>query len=99
MNNGFNVKRPTLTANEVYTMELNEPCYSALVKNFTEGALYVFNGNDKNSFDESKAIKINPKMGQNVFINLIVNSSEESFNKLFFKSVAGGEIEVQLIGF
>lgn len=99
MNNGFNIFRNTLVANEVTEIDLEQPSYEAIVKNSTTGALYVFSGNSIDDFDVNLSIKIEAGMGQMVFINNINNGNEDSFNKLFFKSENNGEIEVQVIGF
>lgn len=99
MNNKFNLYRETLVKNTITEIKFNTPAYEAIVKNFTSGDLRVFCGSDISEYSDTQSILIEAGMGQVVFINNINNGSEDSFDRLFFKSDNGGNIEVQVIGF
>lgn len=99
MNNGFNIYKRNLTQDTITEIKFVPPAYEAIVKNFTSGDLRVFCGSDISEYSDTQSILIEAGMGQVVFINNINNGSEDSFDRLFFKSESGGNIEVQAIGF
>ena len=98
MNNELKIIRKTLTADEVTEFDLGQPSYEVIVKNMTTGDIYLYIGESAESFSTDKAVKIQANMGQLIFENNIYKT-EFSFNKLYVKSIDGGEVEIQVIGF
>lgn len=98
MNSELKVIRKTLISNEVTEFDLEIPSYEVIVKNLTDGCIYVYCGESASGFNTDKSIKINANMGQLVFMNNKYNL-EFSFDKLYIKSESGGEVELQIIGF
>lgn len=84
------LKRPILNG-EPTAIEFKHSCEKWLVKNFTDGDIYVAFENSS-AFEES-AIKIASGCGQVCFVNEHSSYSEDVSNIIYIKGT--GEVEVQ----
>ena len=88
----LSIKRVTLVENVETAVTFNNVCGKYLVKNFTEGDIYVsFDAN----FNESEAVKIKSNYGQTVVGNEEYQWTENFKTSTIYIKGSAGEVEVQ----